>query len=87
MDREYFSRLCMGVIPGAKTSPDAPGEIGILAEKTMHRVIKSYMEVREECHEIKVGRHHADIKNEFGIIEIQTRSLYPLRKKLETFLP
>ena len=87
MDREYFARLCMGVIPGAKTSPDAPGEIGILAEKTMHRVIKSYMEVREECHEIKVGRHHADIKNEFGIIEIQTRSLYPLRKKLETFLP
>ncbi len=87
MDQEYFARLCMNIIPGQKTAADAPGEIGILSEKTMHRVIKSYLELRPECHEIKVGRFHADIKNEAGIFEIQTRSLAPLRKKLDAFLP
>ncbi len=87
MDKEYFARLCRDLTPGQKTSPDAPGEIGILAEKSMHRVIKSYLEQRQECHEIKVGRFHADIKNEAGIFEIQTRSLSPLKRKLEAFLP
>lgn len=87
MNQEYFSRLCMDIVPGQKTSSDAPGEIGILAEKTMHRVVKSYMEIRPECHEIKIGRYHADIKNEFGIIEIQTRALSRLKNKLSAFLP
>lgn len=87
MNQEYFARLCLDLSPGQKTSPDAPGEIGILAEKSMHRVVKAYMEVRPECHEIKVGRYHADIKNEFGIIEIQTRALSRLKPKLAAFLP
>ncbi len=87
MNKEYFARLCMDLSPGQKALPDAPGGIGILKEKTMHRVVKSYLEVRPECHEIKVGRHVADIKNEFGIIEIQTRALSRLKPKLEAFLP
>lgn len=87
MNQEYFAELCMDLRPGEKTSPDAPGEIGILAEKTMHRVIKTYLEARAECQEIKIGRYFADIKNESGIIEIQTRQLFRLKKKLDTFLP
>lgn len=87
MNREYFAALCRDLTPGERTSPDAPGKIGILSEKTMHRVVKSYMETRPEYHEIKVGRYHADIKNEFGVIEIQTRGLSRLKPKLSAFLP
>ncbi len=87
MNREYFARLCMDLAPGQKVLLETPGGIGVLSEKTMHRVVKSYMEIRSEFHEIKIGRYVADIKNEFGVIEIQTRALYRLKPKLEAFLP
>lgn len=34
-----------------------------------------------------MGRYFADIRNEDGIIEIQTRALYRLKPKLDAFLP
>jgi len=60
--------------------------IGTLGEKTLHSVIKRYMEPLTDNHEIKIGSYIADIVGENGIIEIQTRNFAKLRKKLDVFL-
>lgn len=61
--------------------------IGTLGEKTLHAVLKKYLEPCVENQEIKVDRYFADIKNRQGITEIQTRNFNALRAKLEAFLP
>ncbi len=60
--------------------------IGVLKEKTLHSVLKRYYEPAQENHEIKIGDFVADIVGEHGIIEIQTRNMGRLVKKLEQFL-
>lgn len=60
--------------------------IGTLGEKTLHAVLKYTIEPDDSRHEVKVGPYFADILNESGIIEIQTRNLNILRKKLDYFL-
>ena len=60
--------------------------IGTLGERTLHAVLKNYFEPFPENHEIKIGGFIADIVGEHGIIEIQTRQFYSLRKKLNAFL-
>ena len=60
--------------------------IGTLGEKTLHSVLKNYFDPNPANHEIKVGGFVADIVNDGGIIEIQTRSFDRLRKKLASFL-
>lgn len=60
--------------------------IGTRGEKTLHAVLKRYFEPSESFHEVKVGGFVADIANENGITEIQTRQFSRLRKKLPGFL-
>jgi len=60
--------------------------IGTLSEKTLHAELKKYFEPDMTRHEIPVGSFVADIANEDGIIEIQTRSFEKMRKKLAEFL-
>lgn len=60
--------------------------IGTLSEKSLHYALKNYFEPRKEYQERKVGSFVADIYNETGIIEIQTRNFNVLRKKLQEFL-
>lgn len=60
--------------------------IGTLAEKTMHSVLKLYYEPDEDKHEVALEGYFADIYNEQGIIEVQTRQLNKLRDKLAVFL-
>lgn len=60
--------------------------IGTYKEKTLHVFLKNYFEPDSNSHEIPVGKKYADIVNEHGIIEIQTRSLGNLRSKLDSFL-
>ena len=61
--------------------------IGTLGEKTVHAVLKEYYGGGEESKEITVGGFVADAVTEEGIVEIQTRALYRLNRKLETLLP
>lgn len=61
--------------------------IGTLAEKTMHAVLKNYYAPDEDMHEIPIENYVADIYTGTEIIEIQTRSMDRMRKKLNTFLP
>ena len=83
MDKERFLRACSSVV-GIGYARES---IGLLAEKTMHAVIKEYMEEDHRFHEVRVGPFYADICRGDEIVEIQTRSLGRLRKKLDAFLP
>jgi len=60
--------------------------IGTLGEKTLHAILKLYFEPDDSKHEVKVGAYVADIHNDNGIIEIQTRAFNKLRNKLTEFL-
>ncbi len=81
-DKERFSEACRalcGEVPSRK-------KIGVLSEKTLHSVIKRFIEPNEALQEVKVGGYFADIKNDDGIFEVQTRSFNKLRAKLTSYL-
>lgn len=65
----------------------ARGGIGTLSEKTMHAVLKNYYAPDEDMHEVPIENYVADIYTGTEIVEIQTRSMNRMRKKLEAFLP
>ena len=60
--------------------------IGELSEKGVHNGLKNYLEPDKSKQEIKVGRYFADIKNDSGIIEIQTKQFFKLKSKLDFYL-
>ncbi|MBQ8720314.1 MAG: hypothetical protein IJY65_04715 [Clostridia bacterium] len=64
----------------------SPGGIGTLSEKSLHGILKYYIEPNSDFHEVEFLGSVADIKREWGIVEIQTRSLERLAPKLEKFL-
>ena len=70
----------------AITAASHDGGIGTLGEKTLHAVLKYYIEPDPYFHEVSVGGKVADVYNEDGITEIQTRSLERLIKKLPPLL-
>ena len=56
MDAQRFQEACRLI-----TQDRARSGIGTLGEKTLHAVIKHYLEPDERCHEIRVGGYIADI--------------------------
>lgn len=60
--------------------------IGTLQEKTLHKVVKNYLEEDLNNQEIKIGSYYVDILKNNEVIEIQTRQFNALRKKLEFLL-
>lgn len=80
-DAERFS----AALEAAMALPPTEG-IGRLNEGTLHRTLKLYFEPDPARHEIKIGRFVADVLNQDGIIEIQTRSFSGMADKLEDFL-
>lgn len=82
MDNILFQRAC----DEAFNEELASNGIGTYGEKTVHSVLKNYLEPDYSNHEVKVGNFVADISNKEGIIEIQTRDFNKLRRKLTAFL-
>ncbi len=82
MDPIRFQDACCQIINQSRKK----NGIGTLGEKTVHAVLKKYLEPDEQYHEIKINGFYADIATPEGIIEIQTRNFNSLRKKLEVFL-
>lgn len=71
----------------AKVEADRLREgIGTLGEKTLHAVLKHFYQPDLAYHEQKIGSYFADIAKDGEIIEIQTRDLYRLKKKIAAFL-
>lgn len=82
MDGTRFLLACQAVMEEERKSHG----IGTLGEKTLHAVLKLYFDPDPAHHEICSGPYVADIRNEGGFIEIQTRGFDRLRGKLEFFL-
>jgi len=82
IDKQQFAKACERVI---NVERERNG-IGTLGEKTLHMVLKCYYEQDDSKHEVKIGRHVADICDGAQITEIQTRSFDKMRKKLDVFL-
>lgn len=61
-------------------------QIGSLAEKNIHAVLKHYLQPDEVYHEVRIGRYFADICKDGHIYEVQTRGFGKLRPKLTAFL-
>ena len=61
--------------------------IGRLGEKIVHASLKLFYDSDRTHHEVKYEGFVADILNDSGIVEIQTGSFTPLKRKLEAFLP
>ncbi len=60
---------------------------GTYGEKSIHAVLKRYIEPDTDFHEVGVMGSIADICRDGKIYEIQTRALYKLKAKLKKFLP
>ncbi|MBT9779961.1 hypothetical protein GPL15_26190 [Clostridium sp. MCC353] len=81
-DRDLFHNSCDKIIEKERERHG----IGTLGEKTVHAVLKHYLDPREEYHEQRCCGFVADILAEGEITEIQTRSFDRLRRKLDAFL-
>ena len=82
MNKLRFAQACKkAAIKKQETSG-----IGTLGERSIHAALKYYFEECDTRHEAKVGSFVADIVGENGVIEIQTRGFYRLRKKLTELL-
>jgi len=60
--------------------------IGVWKERLLHTFLKYYLEPDPAYHEQPVVGFIADIFHDGTLIEVQTRDLYRLRRKLEAFL-
>lgn len=80
-EKHRFDAVCRDVL----TSEHLRSGIGTLGERTLHLILKKYFEPDDTCHEQKIGRFVADIRNGGGITEIQTRQFSAMRKKLTAF--
>lgn len=65
-----------------RRSLEGENNIGGLGEKTMHLAFKYFFEPNPAYHEIKIGRHYADIMRDGAVTEIQTKNFCSFRKKL-----
>lgn len=61
--------------------------IGTLGEKTLHAVVKNYVEPDEDYHEVPLEGYVADVYRDGHVYEIQTANFNTMRGKLKAFLP
>ncbi len=81
-----FDSLCQKWI-AQYGSIQRDGGIGTLGERTLHAVLKEYFQPDSSLREIPLAGFVADIRSDSGIIEVQTRQLSKLCRKLDAFLP
>lgn len=87
-DYERFARVCREITATPLPSDRGyEGEIGTYNEKRMHMILKRFVCEDESNHEIGIGaRYIADVLCDGEIYEIQTGSLFPLKRKLEYYV-
>ena len=81
-EKNRFSEICRQIINRVHERSG----IGTYKEKIIHLVLKKYFCEDETCHEVKTGRYVADAATSDRIFEIQTGGLYPLKKKIPSYL-
>lgn len=60
--------------------------IGTLGEKTLHAVVKNYVEPDEDYHEVPLLGYVADVYRDGCVYEVQTANFNTMRGKLTAFL-
>lgn len=80
-DKLFFEKCRRGVT----MNPDRREGIGRLGERTLHQILKYFLEPDNIFHEVKVGRYVADICRGNRITEIQTGAFHTLRGKLKAY--
>lgn len=83
MDRITFNQAIAKII----SREHEQHGIGTLAEKTLHAIVKNYVEPDEDYHEVPLEGYVADVYRDGHIFEIQTANFNTMRNKLATFLP
>ena len=83
MDEHSFAAACRAVQEMGRVEQG----VGTLGEKTLHAVLKRMIEPDLSRHEVKLGRYTADVLNEHGVFEVQTRNLHKLEPRLTALLP
>lgn len=83
MDRTVFEQAIEKIVDQERERYG----IGTLSEKTLHAVVKNYMEPNEDYHEVPLEGYVADVFRDDAVIEIQTAHFNVLRRKLDKFLP
>lgn len=78
LDKERFQKLI-----SEYDYNKSRNSIGILKEKSIHSILKNYIDSNTNHHEVKVDGFVCDIYDGNEIYEIQTRSLDKLRNKLD----
>lgn len=90
MDEYYDSEIRLRFITACERARLCLGEsrgIGTFNEKILHASCKLFVDEDRSNHEIKINSYIADVKNEHGIFEVQTKAFNNLRNKLNEFLP
>jgi hypothetical protein len=83
MDQDRFAAACKVIVEQDRQT----GGIGTLGEKTLHAVIKRYLEADSSWHEVKLGAFFVDVFTGDRVFEIQTRHFNKLNPKLAALLP
>ena len=83
MDESAFAAACRAVEAVGRSDQG----VGTLGEKILHMVLKRMIEPDMSRHEVKLGRYTADVLNDRGVFEVQTRNLHKLKPKLAALLP
>lgn len=83
MDRTAFEKATAKII-GREHEDHG---IGTLGEKTLHAIVKNYVEPDEDYHEVPLEGYVADVYRDGHIFEVQTANFNTMRNKLATFLP
>lgn len=81
--RERFNLARSGTIT---LQPRQRHGIGMQSEKTLHAVLKNYIDPDEDHQEIPIDRFIADLYHDGRITEIQTAHMDAMRAKLSCFL-
>ena len=83
MDRKSFNQAAAKILSREHENHG----IGTLGEKTLHAVVKNYVEPDEDYHEVPLEGYVADVYRDGMVFEIQTVNFNTLRDKLRAFLP
>lgn len=82
-DKEIFEEIHKRI----KSNPSPNINIfGTLGEKTLHKMIKYYLEPKEIYHEVKIEGYIADICRDKSITEIQSANFSAVRDKIKRYL-
>ncbi len=82
MDKILFLNLCQEYAEENRLK----NGIGTLSEKTIHAVLKDYMDANPAHQEQPLSHYVADIYDGSAVVEVQTRAFNRLRDKLDAFL-